>query len=283
MKTASPLAAAILFISFTASAQESIDDMLAAPDPSVPVLGTFRSIYVVQNHSVETTSKGILNLLFSHQFGTLQNGLEGAFGLDMASIRIGADYGVTDWFDIGIERDNNVGKPVAGFVKTRLLRQTTDGRVPLSATWLSMGFLDTRSDAGLDYALTMERRFSSVHQLILARKFFDRFSLQVAPTLVHRNLVPTSGDDGIALGVGFSGQYSLTQTIALSTEVNPMFTGVNRYVDPQFGVGIDYETGGHIFQLRLSNTTWISEDRMYTRTWNAPSLGFNLTRTYKML
>lgn len=274
--------AVILSISFTAFAQESIDDMLAAPTPSLPVQGTFRSIYVVQNHSVETTNKGILNLMFSHQFGTLQNGVEGAFGLDMACIRIGADYGVTDWFDIGIQRDNNLGKPVSAFVKSRLLRQSTDGHIPLSITWLSMGFTDTRSDAGLDYSLTFQRRFSSVHQLILARKFLDKFSFQVSPTLVHRNLVPTSGDDGIALGVGFSGQYSLSPTIALSAEANPMFTGVNRYVNPEFGFGIDIETGGHIFQLRLTNTTWISEDRMYTRTWNAPSLGFNLSRTYKI-
>jgi hypothetical protein len=151
--------AVILSISLAASAQESIDDMLAAPTPSVPVQATFRSIYVVQNHSAETTSKGILNLLFSHQFGTLQNGLEGAFGLDMACIRIGADYGVTDGLDIGIQRDNNLGKPVSAFVKNRLLRQSTDGQVPLSITWLSMGFLDTRSDAGLDYSLTLERRF----------------------------------------------------------------------------------------------------------------------------
>lgn len=72
--------AVALSISFAASAQESIDDLLAAPTPSVPVQGTFRSIYVVQNHSVETINKGVLNLLFSHQFGTLQNGLEGALG-----------------------------------------------------------------------------------------------------------------------------------------------------------------------------------------------------------
>ncbi|MEK7395080.1 MAG: DUF5777 family beta-barrel protein [Fibrobacterota bacterium] len=195
---------------------------------------------------------------------------------------IGSDYGVTDWLDIGMQRDNNLGKPVSAFVKNRLLRQSTDGRVPLSITWLSMGFLDTRSDAGLDYSLTLERRFSSVHQLILARKFWDKFSLQVAPTLVHRNLVPASEDDGIALGVGFSGQYSLPPKLALSAEVSPMFTGVNRHVDPEFGIGIDIETGGHIFQLRMSNTTWISEDRMYTRTWAAPSLGFNLSRTYKI-
>jgi hypothetical protein len=61
-----------------------------------------------------------------------------------------------------------------------------------------------------------------------------------------------------------------------------MFTGVNPYQDPALGVGIDIETAGHVFQLRLSNSTWISEDRLYTRTWSAPSLGFNLDRTFTL-
>lgn len=274
------LAAGIL--AANAASQESIDDLMNAPEPSVPVQRTFSTIYVVQGHSVETTEKRVLDVMISHQFGPLQNGPEGAFGLDMACIRLGVDYGVTDWLDVGLSRSNDVGKPAAAFVKTRLLRQTTDGHVPLSVAWLSMGMLDTRSDAGMDYSLTLERRFSSVHQLLLARRFLDRFSLQLAPTLVHRNLVPTSDDDGVALGLGVSGQFTVVPGYALSAEVTPMFTGVSGNQDPQFGVGLDIETGGHVFQIRLSNSSWITEDRLYTRTWNAPSIGFNLARTFRL-
>lgn len=265
----------------TVSAQESIDDMLAAEPEGIPVLQTFKTIQVIHGHSVETTPKRVLNTAFSHQFGPLQNGPEGAFGLDMACIRIGIDYGVTDWLDLGIERSNDLGKPAASFVKTRLLRQKTSG-MPLSATWLSIGYLDTRSDAGMDYSLTMERRFSSIHQLIVARKFADIISFQVAPTLVHRNLVPSPDDDGIALGIGLAGQVTVSEHVALTAEATPMLSGVNRNQDPALGVGIDLETAGHIFQLRITNSTWISEDRLYTRTWSAPSLGFNLSRTFNL-
>lgn len=279
MNRAIPLAA---ILAVTTGAQESIDSLLSASEPSVPVLGTFKSIYAVQGHSVETTSKHVLDVMISHQFGPLQNGPEGGFGLDMACIRIGVDYGFTDWLNVGLERSNDVGKPAAVFLKTRLLRQTTDGRVPLSVTWLSMGFLDTRSDAGLDYSLTLERRFSSLHQLIVARRFMDRFSLQLAPVLVHRNLVPTPDDDGIAFGLGLAGQLQVTPTIALTAEATPMLSGLNSHQDPAAGVGVDIETGGHVFQFRVSNSTWISEDRLYTRSWNAPSLGFNLSRTFNL-
>lgn len=270
------------FMAGTTGAQESIDSLLDAPEPSLPVQGTFKSIYAIQGHSTETTGERVLDVMISHQFGPLRNGPEGGFGLDMACIRIGIDYGLTDWLNFGLERSNDVGKPAAAFLKTRLLRQTTDDRIPLGVTWLSMGFLDTRSDAGLDYPLTLERRFSSLHQLIVARRFMDRFSLQLAPVLVHRNLVPTPDDDGIAFGLGLAGQISVTPTIALTAEATPMLSGVNSHQDPAAGIGIDIETGGHVFQFRVSNSTWISEDRLYTRSWNAPSLGFNLARSFRL-
>lgn len=273
-----------IFVAFgIASADDDMDKLLEQAAPAnQPVSATFKSIHVVQSHSVETSGKGVLDLVISHQFGPLQNGPEGGFGLDMASIRLGVDYGFTDWLDLGLERSNNLGKPVDLFGKLRLLRQNTSGSVPLSATWLSMAFLETRTGAGLDYDLDWQRRFSSLHQLIVARKFSERISLQVSPTLVQRDLVPTSDDDGVAIGVGLAGRCKLTSRLALTAEVTPMLTGVNKNVDPEFGIGLDVETGGHVFQVRLSNSTWLSEDRLYTRTWNAPSLGFNLSRAFDL-
>lgn len=283
MNRTTPLLLAALCWAGPVLAQDSMDSLLEQSAPAnEPVAATFKSIHVVQSHSVETSGEGVLDLVISHQFGPLQNGPEGAFGMDMASIRLGVDYGVTDWFDVGLERANNLGKPVDLFVKTRLLRQNSSGSMPLSVTWLSVGYLDTRSDAGMDYALTLERRFSSLHQLIVARKFSDRISLQMAPTLVQRNLVPTSEDDGLAFGLGVAGRYKLTSRFALTAETTPMFTGVNSTYGPEYGVGFDVETGGHVFQLRLSNSTWLSEDRLYTRTWDAPSLGFNLSRAFDL-
>ena len=108
------------------SFSDDLDQALEASAPAnEPVPATFKSLRVVQSQSVETTQKGVLNLTISHRFGPLGTALDGGFGLDFARVRLGVDYGFTDWTDLGIERSNNDGKPVDLFLKQRLLRQTT--------------------------------------------------------------------------------------------------------------------------------------------------------------
>lgn len=271
---------AAAFLAALPAGADELDAMMDQQGPE-PVQATFKAIRVVEGHSVETSGKGVLDLVISHQFGPLSNGPDGGFGLDMATTRIGLDYGITSWLDVGLERSNNYGKPVDLWIKPRLLRQMPGGS-PVSATWVSIGFLDTRRSD--EYELTFERRLSSVHQLLVARKFGQRLSLQVAPTLVQRNLVPTESEDGLAWGVGLAGRWKLTNRLALTGEATPMFAGVGDHAIPAAAVGVDIETGGHVFQLRLSDSPWLSEDRLYTRTQeeSGVSLGFNLTRAFAL-
>jgi len=274
------------------SRADDLDNLLATAAPArEPVAATFKSLRVVQSHSVETTQGGVLNVTISHRMGPLGTGPEGFFGLDFARIRLGLDYGVTDNLDVGLERSNNDGKPASLWVKTRLLRQTTDGAVPVSVTWLSEGYCMTESGADLPYDLTFERRLSSLHQVIVARKFGDRISAQVSPTLVTRQLRPLDSDEEFAAGVGIAGRYKLTNRVALTAEAAPMFHGVARNWDPSMAAGVDIETGGHVFQLYVSNSAWLSEDRMYTQTkggTDAPldggslAFGFHITRGFAL-
>ena len=274
-----------------ASAQD-LDAALEASAPAnEPVQATFKSIRVVQSQSVETSQKGVLNMSISHRFGQFSAGLVDAYGLDFGRIRLGLDYGFTDWLDIGLERSTNEGKPADLWAKARLLRQTTSGNIPLSVTWFGAGYLMTKTGAGLGYDLTLERRFSSVNQLIVARKFNEELSLQVSPTMVTRQLRPFNNDGEVSLGVVVGGRYKLAQRVAITAETSPMFYGTNITWDPACALGVDIETGGHVFQLYLSNSTFLSEDRMYTQTKtgthtaldpNFFALGFNITRGYSL-
>jgi hypothetical protein len=271
---------------------DDLDSVLATSAPATePVTATFKSIRVVESQSVETTRKGELNGTISHRFGQFGLGGDDLWGLDFASMRLGLDYGFTDWTDVGFERATNDGKPIDLFLKQRLLRQTENGSVPLSVTWYSAGYMMTKTGQGLPYDLTFERRLSSTSQLIMARKFNQDLSLQVSPTLVTRQLRPNNGDGEVALGVGFSGRYKLTQRFAITGETTPMFYGVSQTWDPACALGVDIETGGHVFQLFVSNSTFISEDRMYTQTKTGSrtaldpstlSFGFNITRGYAL-
>jgi len=263
---------------------DDLDQALEASAPAnEPVSATFKSIRVVQSQSVETTHGGILNFTISHRFGPAGTMLDGFFGLDFARIRLGLDYGITDWTDIGIERSNNDGKPVDLFVKQRLMRQTTSGNIPLSLTWYSAGYLMT--DMGYDqpYSVPFADRFSSTNQLIAARKFTENISVQVAPTLVTRQLRKFNADKVVSAGVEVGGRWKLTQRFALTAEAAPMFYGVASTWMPSFAGGVDIETGGHVFQLYLSNSPWLAEDRMYTQTSGGDlSLGFNITRGFDL-
>jgi len=269
---------------------DDLDEMLSTSAPAnEPVTATFKSIRVIQGQSVETTGGGVLNLTISHRMGPFGTGPEGFFGLDFARIRLGVDYGLTDRTDVGLERSNNDGKPVSLWLKQRLLQQTNTGSMPVSVTWFSEGYCMTEGGDQLPYSLTFERRLSSTHQLIVARKFSDKISVQVAPTLVTRQLRPLNDDGEYAAGVGIGGRYKLTNRFALTAEGTPMFYGVASNWDPSMAFGVDMETGGHVFQIFISNSGWLSEDRLYTQTkggTDSPvdggslSFGFNLTRGF---
>lgn len=281
---------AILALALAAHA-DPLDDALEASAPADgPVSATFKSLRVVQSQSVETTQKGVLNFSISHRFGPFGSGPENFFGLDFARIRLGLDYGLSDNTDVGLERSNSDGKPLDIFVKQRLLRQTTKS-VPVSVTWFSAGYLMTDAGNGLPYDLTFERRLSSTNQLIVARKFGEKLSLQIAPTLVTRQLRPFHDDQEFTGVVEAAGRWKLSSRVAVTGEVAPIVYGASSNWDPLVAVGLDIETGGHVFQLMLSNSGWLSEDRMYTQTkggidspvdGGSISLGFNITRGFTL-
>ncbi|HXP91396.1 MAG TPA: DUF5777 family beta-barrel protein [Fibrobacteria bacterium] len=263
---------------------DDLDSALEVAAPSnQPVEATFKSLRVVQSQSVETTHQGVLNFTISHRFGPAGTGPGSFFGLDFARIRLGLDYGITDWTDAGIERSNNDGNPVDLFLKQRLLRQTTSGNIPLSLTWYSAGYVMTDAQNGAPFNLPFVDRLSSTHQLIVARKFSEDLSLQIAPTLVTREFRPFDADKPVSAGVEIGGRYKLTSRFALTAEAAPMFYGVANTWTPAFAGGVDIETGGHVFQLFLSNSAWLSEDRMYTQTSGGNlALSFNITRGFDL-
>jgi Membrane bound beta barrel domain (DUF5777) len=281
VKRTLPLLALLSGIPFA----QDMDSLLAQSAPAGPVQATFKSIRVVESHSVETSGKGVLNFVVSHRFGSFGNGPDGGFGLDMANTRLGLDYGFTDRLDVGFERSNNEGKPVDVWGKFRLLRQSPDNAMPVSVTWLSAGYLNTQDPEGVG-SLPFSDKLSSVHQLIVARKFSEKLSLQVSPTLVQRSLVEYNDESSLSAGVGVAGRYKLNSRQALSLDVTQMVTGLHSYDSPSIGLGWDIETGGHVFQLNLVNSGWLSEDRAYTRGAQSPanfstwSLGFHITRAF---
>jgi|TARA_B110001469_G_C9642751_1_gene323678 hypothetical protein len=247
---------------------------------------TFDDTRVVNGHSVETNKEGSMKFIIAHRFGLLNGGLYQLFGLDQSTIRMGFDYGITDKITIGIGR-SSFQKTIDGFVKARLLTQNTGGGSPISLTWLSTSDYNTlKSPANQE--IEGKLRFSYTHQLLLAKKFGDAFSIQVMPTYLHRNLVPTKEFSNDIFSVGTAGRLRLTQMLSLKAEyyiaIPDQLSDANTN---SLAVGVDIATKHHVFQLHIGNSRGMIEKFFISETYGEWSqgdimLGFNITRNFQV-
>jgi hypothetical protein len=251
-------------------------------------MATFKSTRIINGHSVETTKGGVLQFLISHRFGTLNSGAYNFFGLDQATIRLGLEYGVNDKFTVGVGR-SSLEKTYDGFAKFKLLKQSSGVRnMPISVVLFSSIALNSLKFEIPDRDNLFSSRLSYTYQVIVARKFNDKLSLQLSPTMVHRNLVPTSADENDVYAIGFAGRHKLTKRTALNVEyfyALPQTTDANLH--NSLSVGFDIETGGHVFQLHLTNSQGMIEK--FFIPGNAGSwadgdiyFGFNVSRVFTL-
>jgi len=266
------------------------DDLLAGleaeqADQKTLVDATFKGTRLINGHSIETRKQGVMDFIIAHRFGTIDGGAYELFGLDNALVRIGLEYALTDRLYVGVGR-SSFEKTYDGFVKYRLLRQSSGkGSVPLSATWLSSMALKTLKDPTYDLLFTDKLAFT--HQLLLARKFNNGLSLQLMPTWVHRNLIGETdlNNDILALGVG--GRIKLSQRVALCAEYYYQFQHLNENTQNALAIGVDIETGGHVFQLQFTNATSMVPKGFVSETTNdffkgEIHFGFNVSRTFQL-
>jgi hypothetical protein len=267
-------------------AQDDLLNQLQEEDSSraVPVTATFKSTRVVNGQSVETMKRNHLDFRISHRFGTLNSGAYQLFGLDAATMRMGFEYGLTDQFEVGIGRSTSQ-KIYDFFGKYKLLQQSSGGRrnVPFSVTLF--GGLNI---ATVNRELEFQDKVSYVGQILLARKFGERLSLQLSPTYLYRNLPVIDGDDKLVLAVGLGGRFKLSKRVSLNGEY--FFTArekntVSDFYHDSMSFGVDIETGGHVFQLHFTNSLGMIEKQFIgetTGSWGNGDIhyGFNISRTF---
>lgn len=283
----------VLFFLQGLSAQDEGDllSLLGEEATTDYTTASFKTNRVVNGHSIENTAAGVLDFKISHRFGPVRNGVYDLFGLDGAGIRIGLDYGITDRLMIGVGR-NSKEKIIDGFAKYKILRQSSGKKnVPVTLSYL----VDAQIKTIKFPDPTRENYFSSrlyyTHQLLIGRKFNDYFTLQLMPTLVHRNLVETRAEKNDVLAMGVASRIRLTRRVTLNAEyyyvlpdqIKSIYTNV-------FSVGFDIETGGHVFQLHFTNSSDMSYKGFITETsekWfgdmSGVRFGFNISRVFTIV
>ncbi|MGE5479599.1 MAG: DUF5777 family beta-barrel protein [Chloroflexota bacterium] len=266
----------------------SLLDSLSAPTDDY-AYAFFKTTRIVTGHSIEQMKAGQLEFRISHRFGKLNSGAGQLWGLDQSTILFSLEYGITDWLETGIMRTPNE-KILNGFAKVKLLRQVFGG-FPVSISYFGSAGVSTIDWANPDRENYFSSRLHFAHQILIAKKFSEDFSLQLTPTLVHRNLVPNALDENDLFAVGIGGRYKLTNRISVNAEYfhafQPTYAGAPDLFDPM-SIGFDIETGGHVFQIMLSNSVGMIEKHYIAENTGDASkgdmhLGFNISRTFTLI
>lgn len=276
---------AFLFPLFV-SAQEDLLSQLQQEDStgSHPVMATFKSTRVVNGQSIETMKKNHLDFRISHRFGRLNSGAYQLFGLDAATMRMGFEYGITDRFEVGVGRSTSQ-KVYDFFGKYKLIQQSAGGvrNIPVSVT-----LFGGMNIATVNRELEFQDKLSYVAQVLIARKFGERLSLQLSPTYLYRSMPETTGDEKIVLAVGLGGRFKLSKRVSLNGEYFLTAREKNTPTAPYYdsmSFGVDIETGGHVFQLHFTNSLGMIEKQFIGETagtWGKGDIhyGFNISRTF---
>lgn len=277
-------------ITISVGAQEdilNIGNEQANPDKNY-VTGTFMATRIINGQSTEKLAAGELDFRIGHRFGTLNSGLYQFFGLDQASIHLGLDYGVSSWMTTGIGR-GSYEKTVDGSLKFSIFRQSTgESAMPFSVSFFSSIAIRTLHWEVNEPNNDFSSRLSFAEQILIARKFNKRISLQVTPAFIHRNLVPTESDPNDLWALGAAGRLKLTDRIDLSAEyfyVLNRKTYFSEKIYNPLSIGIDIETAGHVFTLLFTNSPGIVEKAFIggtTGSWSKGDIhfGFNISRVF---
>ncbi len=276
-------------------AQDGKDDMdlldaLGEEDVTEHVTNAFKSPRVINSHSMEMLPVGALDFRILHRFGQINQGWQEFWGLDNASMRMGFDYGILPNLTVGIGR-STAKKELDGFLKYRILWQSKGKHaMPFSLIWVSGITYNGQSNPFSQYGIeaTPARRIAYYHQLIIGRKFSNRFSLQITPTMVHRNIVDNVLVPNNLYAIGVGGRVKFSNRMAFVWDYSyPINRFPQKIETHPLSIGLDIETGGHVFQLHFSNAVGMNE-RAFISDENGNWLkgdiqfGFNLSRIFQV-
>ena len=279
--------ALMLFIFTIVSAQ---DDLLKELD-SVPkgkevASAAFKGLQICSMQSTKLAAKGEWYFLVSHRFGDLKNGINNFFGLDNALTKLGGIYGVTDWLSLSASR-HTYQKTYELAIKYKLANQEVDG---FPVTIVGYNTLDINSELSTDLypGLKFNNRLAYSSQLLVSRKFSTTFSGQLAGIFIHKNLYDDLIDQKNIFLLGAGTRYKIAKRLSINLEyaarLNIPDDTQSIYSNP-LTVGLDIETGGHVFQLVFSNSQPMNDVALFSNAagdWGKGSVyfGFNMYRVF---
>ena len=257
------------------------------------VFQTFKDTRIINSHSVETVPNRKLDFRIGHRFGNLKGGWQTLYGLESAAdVLFGFEYGVSNELTIGVSRTKGAGELsalVSPSIKYRILHQKTDNSMPLSLTLMGVSTISTMTSAEGDVLTNFDKfahRVSYTAQVLIARKFSQRFTLQVMPGYTHRNKVDFDDENGI-FSVGAATRIQINKIFGIIADATFLLTDRPEGFYAPMGIGLEIDTGGHVFQVNFTNATGIIENDYIpytTSNWgnNEFRLWFTISRIFNL-
>tara|TARA_Y100000780_G_C13635492_1_gene398299 strand:- start:51 stop:896 length:846 start_codon:yes stop_codon:yes gene_type:complete len=267
---------------FSLMAQDDLFDLINEESVApVPVTATFKATRIVNSQSIELARPKTLEFMILHRFGSMKNGVYDLFGMDEAAIRFDLKYGINDRISTGAGR-SSLKKTYDIFSKIKLMNQSNV--FPFSIALFADIEIETLKREN-KFSDKLVNRLTYDTQLLMARKFNQNLSLQIMPTWVHHNLVKKHKDAHDLYSMGVGGRMKITKRVSLNADTFfPVGERDSTFVQ-SWGIGCDIETGGHVFQIMVTNVQGSFESAYIENASGAIAdknlyLGFNITRVF---
>jgi hypothetical protein len=271
-----------------ATAQDDLLNQLDVKSDKKEVeTSAFKGLQICNMQSTKLPVKGEWYVLISHRFGDFTNGFDNFFGLDEAMTKIGGIYGATNWLSLGLSRHRN-NKTYELAAKYKMANQEVDG---FPVTIVGYNTMDIRSDkfTALYPDAKFHNRLAYTTQLLVSRKFSDKFSLELAPILVHKNLYDGIEDQKNLILLGSGARYKISKRMSVNLEYAARLNLAEGFTSPYhnpLSLGLDIETGGHVFQMVFSSSQPMNDVTAFSNSsgrWDGTKqlyFGFNMYRVF---
>ena len=287
----------LLFLPFLVFSQEDLlDELEGDVTQDKTVTSVFKTLKIVNFESTKLASKKDLYLIVAHRFGSVKNGIDDFFGLDYSVTQIKFIYGFTDWLNIGAARSSK-DKKYGLHAKYRIKPQVEDG-FPVSIVGYNLVTVNTSLKEDNYPNIDFQDKLTYTSQILVSRKFTENLSLLVAPSYVHENLATRSfveqedgttkaydeENDQFAIGVG--GRYKISKRVSINMDYGiHLNRNSNSVYNNPLSIGVDIETGGHVFQMHFTNAQAMFEEGFIVKgvgDWADGDFffGFNLVRVF---
>lgn len=269
---------------FTYSQDDLLNEIDSDSTGTEYATAAFKGLKIVNFESTKLVAKKEFTFIVSHRFGSLKNGIDTFFGLDEAVTRLNFVFGITDNFNVGVSRSSFL-KIYDVSLKYKLLRQK-EGGFPFTVVGYNSILINTALEKANLPLLEFKHRIGYTAQLLISRKIDSNFSLELAPTFFHDNYVVMDNQDNSQYAIGFGGRYKLNKRWSLNADYG---YHLNRADNSPFknplSIGIDLETGGHVFQMHFTNAQPMNTNGFLGQAsgdWSDGNIyfGFNLSRRF---